>query len=341
MTTSESGRLKRRLREVGLSNAAINAVWPRWWSEDAQTSPSARAELRFSVARRFGLDPRSLMEDADQPRFMWQAEARFKHLSGETELEQAGLTSFGRSVAATLLAAAPTPTADIRGTEAGALRNAVLASNRPYVELTDLLSVAWSVGIPAVHLRVYPLPQKRMAAMTVSVSEQPAVLLGKDSSYPAQIAFYLAHEIGHIALRHLASDRLIVDFEEAQPAISADDQEERAADEYALELLTGRPQPTVVGAGPYRPSARSLAQVAVNAGSGLRIEPGMLAQCYGYSTQDWAVATKSLRYIYPDAQPVWRQVNAIARAQLELDGLPQDSVDFLDAVLGSTEPSTG
>lgn len=337
MTTSDS-RLKRRLRSIGLSRAAITAVWPSWWNEGAEESPSARAELLFTVARRFGLDPHSLLEEAARPRFLWQAEARFKHLSGESDLEQAGLTSFGRSVATTLLAATPSLNADVSGASPRDLRDSLLAGDRPYVVLTDLLVLAWSVGIPVAHLRVYPLPQKRMAAMTVSVGERSAVLLGKDSAYPAPIAFYLAHEIGHIALQHVAADRLIVDFEQARPTIATGDEEETAADEFALELLTGRRQPTVLGAGPYRPSARSLAQAALNSGPILGIEPGMLAQSYGYSTGDWAVASKSLKYIYPGAEPVWIHVNAIARSQLQVEALPPEAAEFLETVLGSLAP---
>lgn len=334
MTTSDSGRLRRRLKTIGLSKAAIDAVWPGWWSEDAEASPSARAELAFSVARRFGLDPQSLLDDALEPLFLWRTDARFKHLAGESDQERAGLTSFGRSVAATLLAATPPSTADIRGRPPVDVRSALLAGDRPYVELGDLLVLAWSIGTPVAHLRVFPLPQKRMAAMTVAVAERSAILLGKDSQFAAPIAFYLAHEIGHIALRHVSGDRLIIDLEEAVPTIEADDEEERAADQYALQLLTGRPQPTVVGAGPHRPSAKGLAEAAVNAGSDLGIEPGILAQCYGYSTGDWAVANKSLRYIDPPAGPVWRRVNAIARSELDFDVLPPDAAEYVEAILG-------
>ena len=42
-----------------------------------------------------------------------------------------------------------------------------------------------------------------MAAMTVHAASGNAILLAKDSGYPAQLAFYLAHELAHIALGHL------------------------------------------------------------------------------------------------------------------------------------------
>lgn len=333
MTVNDSRRLRTRLRAVGLSGAAIDAVWPGWWSDAAAASPSARTELAFSLARRFGLDPRSLLQDSETPRFLWRGEARFKHLAGESELERAGLTSFGRSVSVPLVAAAPAPTVDLGGETALELRGALL-ENRPWVELVDLLLLAWSAGIPTVHLRVFPLGQKRMAAMTVGVGDRQAILLGKDSNYPAPIAFYVAHELAHVALGHVAGDRLIVDLEDLKPAFDVHDEEEATADRFALELLTGRSRPTVLSAHGIRPSARSLAQAALASGPDLGIEPGLLAQCYGYSTRDWAVATKSLRYIYSDAEPLWSSINALARSQLDYTELPSDAVEYLDAVLG-------
>jgi hypothetical protein len=334
MMASESRRLRARLRALGLSAEAIDAAWPRWWSTEADDSTSARAELAFSLARRFGLEPSSVIEGSDAPRFLWHMEARFKHRSNQSDLELAAITSFGKSVAAALLAATPPPNASIVDTSAGDLRVTILRAGRPYVELGDLLSVTWSVGVPVVHLRLYPLRQKRMAAMTVESGGRSAILIGKNSNYPAPIAFYLAHEIGHIALRHAAGDRLVVDFEATQRTIAGDDEEEKAADEFALELLTGRPRPDVRGIAPGRTSARELARVALRSGQRLGIEPGVLAECYGFTTGDWTAASGSLGHIYAQARPIWEDVNAIARRQLALDTIPPDSMEFLEAVLG-------
>lgn len=334
MTRDSGERLKTRLRGFGLSDSAISAAWPRWWSDEADASASAQAELRFSVARRLGLDPRSLLDDREEPRFLWREEARFKHLSGEGDIERAGITSFGRAVAVVVVGASSTPEVTIAGARAVDLRRQVLNSGRPYIDLVDLLTLAWSFGVPVIHLRVFPWAHKRMAAMSVRLGDRRAVLLGKDSGYPAPIAFYVAHELGHIALNHLAADRLIVDFEELRPVTQADDEEENAADQFALELLTGEPRPTVLPDVPGRRSARELARVALGSADALHIEPGMLAQCFGYSTGEWATATRALTHIYARSIPTWTVVNAIARGQLELDRLPEDATDFLEVVLG-------
>lgn len=333
MSTQENAnQLRSRLKKLGLSDLAVNAAWPRWWSDEADSSASARVELRFSLARKLGMDPHSLLDDQQQPRFVWRDEARFKHLSGESEIEQSAITSFGKAIGSVLITASPAAV-PITGASAEKLRQAILSDKQPYVRLVDLLSLCWSTGIPVVHLRVFPWPQKRMAAMTVQVKDRFVILLGKDSMYPAQIAFYLAHEIGHISLSHLTSDRVIVDLEPPTPTLDEDDTEEAAADHFALELLTGDARPTVLPSGP-RYSARELARVALASAEALKVEPGTLALCFGYSTNDWATANASLQRIYSSPKSVWNEVNNLALTQLALERVPDDSADYLNAILG-------
>ena len=333
MFDDSASRFRRRLQIMGLSDSVINAAWPDWWSDDADASPSARAELRYSIARKLGLDPRSLLDDDDSPRFVWKDTAHFKHLTGETDIQKWMLTSFGTALGAMLLSGTKA-SASLEGKSASELRAAILA-RQPYVRLVDLLSLCWSVGIPTIHLRVFPWPQKRMTAMSVRVGTRNTILLGKDSLYPAQIAFYLAHELAHISLHHLVTDGVIVDLE---PDTSAEesrytDPEEVEADAFALELLTGTPHPVVLpaisGGG-----ARSLAETALSAAEDLQIEPGTLALCFGHSTGDWAIAIGALSYIYTSPKSVWHEVNSIAMRQLSFSSLPDDTVRYLINVMG-------
>jgi hypothetical protein len=329
-TIDSAAQLRARLKRLGLADHAIEAAWPRWWSADAEASPSAQAELRFGVARRLGLDPGSLLDDAEQPRFLWRQEARFKHLTSESDVERAGIASFGRAVATAIAAAAPPPAQSLAGVAADELRGRLLATDRPYIGLDALVALSWGIGIPVVHLRVFPWPQKRMAAMTVRLDEQSFILLGKDATYPAWIAFWVAHELGHIALDHVDPGEAVVDLDyEGGPD---EDAEEREADVWALELLTGRPEPIVVSAD-GAPSAAGLAKAALSAGPRLGIEPGTLALCFGYSTGDWPTANASLRQIYRVASPVWEVINRYARMQLRLDDASPDAAEFVSDVL--------
>ena len=204
-----------------------------------------------------------------------------------------------------------------------------------FIGLDTLLALSWGVGIPVVHLRVFPWPQKRMAAMTVRVGARSFVLLGKDASYPPWIAFYLAHELAHIALSHVKPDEALVDLDAGDQLVAADD-EEAAADAWALELLTGRARPAVTSADENR-SAAELARVALEVAEPLRVEPGTLALAFGHTTGDWQIANGSLKRIYDVAAPVWRFVNRYAATQIDLDEAPVDAADFVREVLALHE----
>jgi len=326
-----ASQLRKRLKSVGLSDAAIKAAWPVWWSDAADASTSAQTELRFSLARKLGIEPHSLLEDKKEPRFIWRDEAKFKHLSGEGVLEQSAITSFGTAIGRLLIAATPATMA-FPQSNASELRGAILRQQQ-YVRLVDLLSLCWSVGIPVIHLRVFPLRHKRMAAMSVRVDERNAILIGRDSLYPPQVAFHLAHELAHIALGHLTEDPVIVDLESSSLASSGDDPDEIEADRFALELLTGYREPKILSKSKDFNSTQ-LAHAVLSASPELRIEPGTLALCFGYSTGSWGKTNAAIRLVYSSARPVWSEINRVAAEQLDLDLLPEDSRPFVRATLG-------
>lgn len=322
-------KLKKRIKALGFSDAAISAAWPSWWSAEAEQSVSARAELSFSLARKLGLDPRSLLE-GDKPRFFWQGAAKFKGLRAETAEEQRAIGSYGVSLGRVLVGAVDEGP-PVAALEALSLRQLILKS-QPYIRLVDLLGLCWAIGIPVIHLRVFPLSAKRMCAMAVRVGDRFAVLLGKDAQYPASIAYYLAHELGHIVLGHLLQDAAVVDLadplEEQQ-----EDPDEVAADRFAMTLLTGQPDFKVATeAKEY--SASALAHTVLRTAERLRIEPGTLALCFGHSSGNWPTVFAAMRKIYDGPKPVWQEVNKLAAKQLQWDAISSDMSLFLAAVMG-------
>ena len=325
---ADTDKLRKKLRVAGLTEQAVNAAWPAWWSEAAAGSPSAQAELRFAVARKLGISASALARD--EVEFVWRDQARFKHLTGETNAEQAALASYGVGFGNQLASAvSDLPVSEVP--TAAELRRAILA-NRPFVDLAGLLGACWALGVPVIHLRVYPLAGKFMHAMVVKAGIRNIVLLAKDAKYPAQVAFTLAHELGHLALGHLKAGSAIVDLED--PASGVDrDAEEVSADRYALEVLTGNPEPDIQ-AQILNPSGRALAQAALDAGPPRGIEPGTLSLCFGYQTGNWRAANAALRHIYPQQQDVWVAVNSIAKREIDWSSVSSDAEDFLLRVMG-------
>ena len=323
--------LRKTLRRAGLSDQAVEAAWPVWWSDAASESSSARAELRFTLARRLGLSPQSL--SGDRVEFVWKDNTRFKHLSKEDEFQQAALSSFGIAIGRSLIKGTP-PSRNLAGLMPDMLRQAV-RRNRAFVDLAGLLAVCWGLGVPVVHLRIFPLSSKGMHAMVVKVDERYAILLGRDAQYPAPIAFTLAHEMGHVALGHLQKSDAVIDMGDPAEAKEADD-EEKEADEFALQLLTGEPRPDIQ-TNIERFGAQQLAAAVLEAGPSRGIEPGTLALCIAYKTDKWPIAAAALKHIYKEGKPVWQEVNAVARRELDWDSLGSDASDYLHAVMAISD----
>ena len=326
MTTNDDTLID-QLRRAGFSRAAIRAALPSWWSEDAAKSPSGRSELRFALARRLGLSPKPLL--GERVEFIWNDEARFKHLSTEDASQRAALTSFGMSIGRLLLRACPSYAAPTI-VDAGALREAILVG-RQFVDLNALLGTCWALGIPVIHLRVFVLDAKSMHAMVVGIDGRFAILLGRDASYPAPIAFALAHEIGHIMLGHLTGAPALVDLEDPATARDAD-AEEKQANRFALTLLTGSPEPEITTS-LDRFNAPTLADAVLQAAPRYGVEPGTLALCLAYRRDIWSVAMSSLRFIYGESKPTWREVNGIADMNLAWDELGDEAGHYLRAIM--------
>ena len=324
----DSKALIKELKDAGLSDQAIKAAWPSWWDDDAASSSSARAELRFALSRKLGLSPQSLL--GERVEFVWQDDARFKNLTAGDAIQRGALASFGVAVGRLLLRATPAVRSMTEIT-ASALRRAIL-SRRAVVDLVGLISACWGLGVPVIHLRVFPLRAKSMRAMVVEVEGRLAILLGRDASYPAPIAFTLAHEIGHGALGHIGGGKALVDI--GDPSFAGDDDEEREADSYGLELLTGSARPSIT-TNIDNFSARSLAAACIEAGPPRGIEPGTLALCVGYLRDDWVVANAALQHVYSERKPVWKEVNALAAHELQWDELGEESAEYLRSVMGA------
>ncbi|MDR6332334.1 hypothetical protein GGQ86_000781 [Xanthobacter flavus] len=327
----DSSNLRRGLREAGLSNQVIDAAWPSWWSEELASDPSGRAELRFALARKLGISPRGLL--GERVEFIWKDDAKFKHLSTEDAAQCAALASFGVAIGRLLIRGTPTGP-NISGLDASILREALLSS-QPYVDLLGLLSLCWSVGIPVVHLRVFPLDTKSMHAMVVKVDGRYAVLLGREASYPAPLAFTLAHELGHVARGHLSDAPALVDLKD--PATATDgDAQEKEADEFALSVLTGSSNPTIITT-THSYNAPTLAAAVIRAAGQYSIEPGTLALCLAHREGTWARAMAALKFIYEGPRPISREINSLAKTQIDWQEIGYENSEYLHNVMGERD----
>jgi hypothetical protein len=137
--------------------------------------------------------------------------------------------------------------------------------------------------------------------------------------------FILAHEIGHIIRGHINSDGVLIDEHVDR---SSTDAEEKAANAFALELLTGNPQSQVFAVGPV--SARALAKAAYQAGVYEQIDPGHLVLNYAYQmgSDCFAVANVALKLLEPHADAVGL-VQSRMLTYLDKTRLSEDTYEFI------------
>lgn len=328
--TSLRSSLTRELRNAGLTRAAIDGLWPEWWSAEAEQSISAMTELRYTVARRLGIAPSSLFEG--EPKFVWRDSAKFKNLGDTSQQEQAILTSFGMAVGRALIAG--TGRAPFQVFSPEAMRSAVLEAQE-FVDLPSVLRTCWDLGIPVVKTNLMPLRQKRMQAMCVEVSGRFAILIGRTTSFPAWIAFVVAHEMGHIFSEHLSEGAALLEM--ADPLRTPDpDDEERDADRFALAFLTGSPD-FPVQADIERYNSAQVADVVARSAPGLQVDPGVLTLCLAHSTGRWKQTMSALKML-PNQhfnEDVGNAINWYASQRLDWGSLPDERAAHIRSVMGS------
>lgn len=322
--------LTRDLKAAGLRPAEVRPRLPFGWEETLEED-GGLLEIRAFVAKHFGL--RLTPEGGLVPRP--DDRVRFKSTAGI----EPGALDAARAAAvavARLVAAATVPPWVGTLPAAAALRCRILDAGRPWIALEDLVAACWRHGVPVVYLPQLPVEGRKMDGLVTEIRSRPVVVLAKgmDNRHPAWASFILAHEMGHIALGHLAAagDDTIVDGDLDLPSEDAD---ERAANCYAVEVLTGCP--TRPSGAPRRMAAPTFARAALSVGRERAIEPGHLALSWARAmgerddTSYYALANRAQALLGFGAGDVRRICESALDANLDLDRLPGDSVDFLAA----------
>lgn len=327
-----------RLLDAGLSRELVAAALPDWWTVEEYGSASARTMVSMLLARRLNLDPESLLDDSLPVGFLHTGPVKFKHMKLGFGDRRDALVAFAKGIGRTLISAMP---ADLRQHQVPAdpleLRRLIFASGSSFVSFGDVLSVCWSLGIPVLHLRLFPARTKGVTAIAVRQGAHHAILVARESGPEAQYMFHVAHELGHIALGHLKHVSAIVDADPTDLANRADelvdDEEERAADAYAQTLLSGNANFQVTPSNEFGfGTAHELAQRAMQAGPPLGIDPGHIVMTYGYTTGAWPTAMAAAKLLPQQPGKPGTLVNRVLWGQLSSDYIEPSALAYLEAV---------
>lgn len=312
-----------RLKALGFDAPFIRArILPDWWEDEQAAVPATRAVAEFAISRFLGIPIADLRNPSATLVLPAPSHAKLKLRSDATREKVApGLALADRAarLVVNLLAqgegAARLPA--FTGTRtASQVRQAILASGDA-VTLGTLLEFAWSNGIAVVHLADVPKGSKSFDGMACFVGQVPVVVLASRRQSPPWVAFHLAHELGHLLLGHAQPG--------AGPVVDAgldgtsDDRQEREADAFALEVLTGTRRPPLPG---ISLNGCRLAAWARRVGGEARINPGTLALVVGRLRGRLPAAQNALKELELDVGA--QGMAAEALAQRLPDGMPED-----------------
>lgn len=265
MTTVQS--LYSALDKHGISKRKLSLLLPDWWNEEVETSAAGAQQVKLYLAKALSLRLRPFSENPPRIEFDLPDSKRFKKSVKTSDADVDLAVALARSAARLALSGldaqfTPPPSAL-------AIREHILRGGAPWVGLSTLLSYCWGIGIPVIHLAT-PLLGKKMDGIAMAINGRPSIVLSNNRK-SGFLLFHLAHELGHIALGHLGANGTIVDDEIKKDDTADKDADELAADQFAIQLLTGNAHGNLTLQQLIK--APVLARLAVQYGAEHKIDP--------------------------------------------------------------------
>lgn len=342
-----------RLSAIGFDKTFIRSkALPDWWDAQFEATEGAVVEAATYISRRLNLDLTSLLKPDAIPTFKTASPAKFKLKPG-SEIEQLKVAYGMASRVAEMVAYACIPESKSLPNSAQQMRdeilttlnplepslpNSPLRSSQSFGNLERLLEFCWSYGIPVVHFDGFPTAEgvRTFEGLVTFFSNRPVIILSLKHCSFARLLFTLAHQLGHLIQGH-GKGFSILD-EEIDP--DSIEPEELEANEFALELLLGKPD-----MGYYTPrifTDKQLAGYAQTVSVRDRVDPGVVALNYAWNKANRAstkneqflileTAQKALHFIERDVDAP-AIINRYLHRHLDLERLDIDSQDYLELV---------
>lgn len=226
------------LRKSGFQSARVRGLLPEWWTPEFEATPSGAQQARLYIARALSLQLKPFSEEPPRIEFDLPDRRCFKRSENTSDADLIAAVAVARSASRIALAACDAPFVP-PPPSGSAIREHILKSGAPWIGLKQLVDYSWSCGIPVLHLATPLLGKKKMDGIAMSLNGRPSIVLSNKRKY-GFLLFHLAHELGHIALGHLGQNDAIVDDEIKNDADGNKNDQEQAADNFAIELLTGK-----------------------------------------------------------------------------------------------------
>jgi len=279
----------RRVSAAGFKPAvARKIILPEWWTDECNSDASLLPEIELRVARFVGV-PLTVVQDPSAklaaPTYPGAQLRRVRDIHRD---RLGPAIHVGLRVAhATVRNWSDAPTPALPSTAPEAWRQAI-ATEKPTIRLTDVLTDLWNRGIPVVHIAVMPSPS--FQGMMCIIGDRPVVVLAHNFDEPARLAFVIVHEVAHAVYGDCDAHHPVVDEEDVNPD---DHESELRADVYSSRVLTGGSIPPISGRDP-----KNLARQAMSIEKATNIDATFVIRRWGKVNNQHALATRAVQALY-------------------------------------------
>lgn len=329
---ARANSLYSRLGAVGIDRPFLRKfVLPDWWEDEAACSKAGFLELATRISRRLGIRFEQILDEEAPLQFELVGPAKFKGAAQVDSPEK--VVSICKQVAELAVYAMKNESLALQTKAPGEIREEILASGERWVGLRALASYCWKHGVPVLHITNFPQSIKKPDGMLMVFDGRPAIVICKNQKQPAWLLFILAHEIGHLVAGHGDDNGVIVDSKLVEGMNESSDDEEREADQNALEILTGNPGQTYNAGNP--PNAARLAEAARHKGSEDHVCPGhvVLNYIHGLGPAFFPLGNAALAKLEPrPAGP--RILRDCLASNLDWSQLPEENAEYLMRMAG-------
>lgn len=313
-----------RLNAIGFSKSFVRQkVLPEWWDNELEQTQAAVLEAVLYVSRRLNLKASSLLVPEAPLSFEVNGSTKFKC---QRDVEQGTLQvacAIASRVADLVAYACIPPYQPIQSCTVAAVRQAIFQiTQQTIVHLDGVLKFCWQQGIPVIHMAEFP-SGKRFHGMIAMPEQRPVIVIGLKDVSPSRLLFVIAHELGHLFKGHITGSTLVdskIEF------LDIDDEEEADANEFAVELLLGKPD--MVYYTSHHLSGEKLADYAKRISQRDNVDAGVVAWNYGFHKKHWAVVRKALPTLEGKIDAS-QQINAYLKQYLDWERLSEDNQDYL------------
>jgi hypothetical protein len=265
------------------------AILPDWWNEASAQDPNLLPDIEIRIARFLRLPLSSIRNPAiplTPPSYPGAQLRRVRDI--DRDRLAPAIHSAIQIAGAVVRSLRNTPTPNPPPTDGLVWRSALRRDNTN-ITLNDILTDLWSRGIPVIPLEYIPSPS--FQGIACIAEGRPVILLGHTNDEPGRLAFWGAHEAGHIAAGDCSPDHPVVDEEEN---IEDDADIERKADLYASQVLVGRDSIPIIEGEDYKKLASRASELEQTSG----VDASQIIFAWASRSHDYATATMAVKALY-------------------------------------------